>query len=154
MGKLGDARPTAFGIPFISQPRTLELITGHNKPSLLGRGRTPKAPSLLVDSAAPSQRVKPSLPSSRSGRRNPTSNRSHKFNNITGGSNFATDGPVPRRKCNGLVVERSPTEEAAAPTSARMSDSPDKMSRVSFPTRCSTQLAAEVYSCYGRCPSP
>lgn len=54
MGKLGDACPTAFRIPSISSARTVELITGHNKPSLLGRSGTPKAPSLLLDSAAAS----------------------------------------------------------------------------------------------------
>lgn len=58
------------------------------------------------------------------------------------------------KKFNGLLLLVTLAEKKQPlPTSVLMSDSPEKMTGVSFPTRCSTQLA-EVYSYSGRCPSP
>lgn len=80
----------------------------------------------------------------------------HHFNNITGkqlhvGWTHAHVGGK-KTKTNGPLVVTLPVK-TAAPTCVLTSDNPENMFGVSFPTRCSTQLA-EVYSYSGRCPSP
>lgn len=64
-----------------------------------------------------------------------------------------TDSWPCREKFNGLLLVTLAEKKQPLPTSVLMSDSPEKTTGVSFPTRCSTQLA-EVYSYSGRCPSP
>lgn len=72
-------------------------------------------------------------------------------------SNFTSDGLMPmERKYSGFFAVTLEIKEnnSSPPTSVLVSDSPEDVAAVPFPTRCWAQLAEVNSYSSGRCPSP